>query len=72
MSPARLTDLPEELLELVVSFLDGLSALRVASTCSLLHRIVDQHRVWESLRRRGNLVIIQLCICSSLTLLFSR
>ena len=67
MSPG-LTDLPEELLELVVSFLDGLSTLRIASSCSLLRRIASQKRVWETLRRRNNLVIIHLIFLILFTL----
>ena len=54
--PPGLTDLPEELLELVISFLDAASTLRIASCCSLLRRIASQQRVWESLGRRSNLV----------------
>ena len=56
--PTGLTDLPEELLELVVSFLDGVATLHIASSCSLLYRIATQQRVWETLRKRSNLVII--------------
>ena len=67
MSPG-LTDLPEELLELVVSFLDGISTLRIASSCSLLRRIAIQERVWETLRRRNNLVIIHLIFLILFTL----
>ena len=58
--PPTLTDLPEELLELLVSFLDGVSTLRIASSCSILHRIASQQRVWETMRKRINLVIINL------------
>ena len=58
--PPGLTDLPEELLELVVSFLDGISTLRIASSCSILRRIATQKRVWQTLRKRSNLVIIHL------------
>ena len=54
--PPGLTDLPEELLELVISFLDAASTLRIASCSSLLRRIASQQRVWESLGRRSNLV----------------
>ena len=56
--PPGLTDLPEELLELVISFLDGVSTLHIASSCSRLHRIATQERVWQSLRKRSNLVIM--------------
>ena len=66
--PPGLTDLPEELLELVVSFLDGVSTLRIASCCSLLRRIAIQERVWETLRRRNNLVIIHLIFLILFTL----
>ena len=60
--PPTLTDLPEELLELLVSFLDGVSTLRIASSCSILHRIASQQRVWETMRKRINLVIINLIL----------
>ena len=66
--PLGLTDLPEELLESVVSFLDGVSTLRIAASCSLLRRIATQRRVWETLRRRSNLVIILLLLLTLLTL----
>ena len=56
--PLGLTDLPEELLVLVISFLDGFATLKIASTCSLLHRIANHQRVWKTLRKRTNLVII--------------
>jgi len=56
--PPGLTDLPEELLELVVSFLDGISTLRIASSCSILRRIATQKRVWQTLRKRSNLVTV--------------
>ena len=60
--PTGLTDLPEELLELVVSFLDGVATLHVASSCSLLYRIATQQRVWETLKKRSNLVIILILV----------
>ena len=60
--PPGLTDLPEELLELVVSFLDGVATLHIASPCSLLYRIATQQRVWQTLRKRNNLVIIVIFI----------
>ena len=60
--PTGLTDLPEELLELVVSFLDGDATLHVASSCSLLYRIATQQRVWETLKKRSNLVIILILV----------
>ena len=34
--------------------------MKIASTCSLLHRIANQQRVWETLRKRTNLVVINL------------
>ena len=61
MSP-ELTDLPEELLKLVVSFLDRVATLHIASSCSLLYRIATQQRVWQTLRKRNNLVIIVIFI----------
>ena len=61
MSPG-LTDLPEELLKLVVSFLDRVATLHIASSCSLLYRIATQQRVWQTLRKRNNLVIIVISI----------
>ena len=52
---ATLTLLPEELLELVVTYLDGRAVAALGSTCSLLHQITSRARVWDTLRRRSNL-----------------
>jgi len=52
---ASLTLLPEELLELLVTFLDGPAVAALGSTCSLLRQLSCSARVWDTLRRRSNL-----------------
>ena len=44
-----LTVLPEELLELFITYLDGASTLYLGSTCSILHHLTSQPKVWRRL-----------------------
>ena len=54
----ELSHLPPELLELLISYLDGPSTLHLGSTCSLLHQLTSQPRVWHRLMARTRVVVV--------------
>ena len=46
---SNLLSLPPEVLEIILSFLDGLSLIRLSSTCAKLFIIVNEVAAWERL-----------------------
>ena len=48
----HIIDLPEEVLEIVIFFLDASSTFTFASTCSYFQHLVSQPRIWKRILKR--------------------
>ena len=47
-----LTELPVEVLEELLSYLDGWSTQRLGASCTFLHSLTGQDRIWHRLMAR--------------------
>ena len=55
-----LTELPVEVLEEVMSYLDGWSTQSLGASCTFLHALTGQDRIWHRLMARSDLSLLFL------------
>ena len=53
-----ITDLPSIVLDIIVSYLDGISTLMLGSTCIYFYNITSKDKVWRDLSVRTRIIVV--------------